>query len=345
MIAVIGQSVIDRVKVPGKPWVERLGGAPIFAAQAMVTAGADAVVLTKGATPRLRRALHRWGLPVIEGPSTRTCVSQMELRRDGSRTDAFVEFGDPFTPADVRGWMAPALRNATAIVCGTQWADDFPARTLAALAGLCRPIYLDGQGPLRARRRGPIDLRGPLMPDVLRPVTVLKLAEEEAAAALGTADTSAARALGVPVVAVTLAERGAVVITGTDAVHIGVTPVLGLADTVGAGDAFLALMAAAEAAGASPIQAAWRACAGVAAMLRRRVDAVAVADGTARGEASGQPGVADQPPRLAVLASSPWATLAEQMGGLTRGGPGATAGAAPPRRQGTQQAALPPRLD
>jgi sugar/nucleoside kinase (ribokinase family) len=289
VIAVIGQSVVDRIKVPGEPWVERLGGAPLFAAQALAAAGADATILTRGATPDLRRRLRACGLPVIEGPSTRSCVSEMELYHDGTRTDAFVEFGQPFTPADVHGWMSPGLRRARAIVCGAQWAGDFPAETLAALAGLGRPIYLDGQGPLRVGRPGPIALRGPLAPDVLQAITVLKLAEEEAAAALGSTDPGGARALGIPVVAVTLAERGAVIVTDTQAVHVGVEPVLGLADTVGAGDAFLALMAAACAGGASPVEGARGACAGVATLLRRRLDGAGIADGTAPEAAGGSP--------------------------------------------------------
>src|SRR5262249_12737110 len=73
MIALVGQSVVDRVKLPGHPWVERLGGAPLFAATALRMAGRPAVILTRGATSELRAPLHRLGFPVIEGPATSSC--------------------------------------------------------------------------------------------------------------------------------------------------------------------------------------------------------------------------------------------------------------------------------
>src|SRR5262245_5930073 len=172
MVALVGQSVIDRVKLPGCDWVERLGGAPIFAATALRMAGRSAVVLTRGATATLRLPLRGLGFRVIEGPSTASCISEMVLSPDGACADSFVAFGDPFTPADVEGWMAQALADGDAIVCGAQWHDDFPEATLAALARTGRPIYLDGQGPLRLPGLGPIQLAGPLRQSLLRFVTV-----------------------------------------------------------------------------------------------------------------------------------------------------------------------------
>ena len=47
---------------------------------------------------------------------------------------------------------------------------------------------------------------------------------------------------------------------------------LGLADTIGAGDTFMALMAAALVDGTDPVAAAAAACAGTSAVLRRRLD-------------------------------------------------------------------------
>ncbi len=271
MIALVGQSVIDRVKLPGRPRLERLGGAPIFAGQALVAARAEAVILTRGAVPELRRPLHELGLRVIEGPSTHSCISEMELHGDGTCSDSFGGFGDPFTPADVAGWMAAGLAEARAVVCGAQWQDDFPPETLAALAQGGRPVYLDGQGPLRVWQMGPLRLEGRLTPGVTSHLTVLKLAEEEAVAAIGGLNTEAARALGVPVVVVTLGHRGAVILMDGEATEVGVEPVLGLADTVGAGDAFLALMAAAAVGGAAPVEAVQFACDGAAALLRGRL--------------------------------------------------------------------------
>jgi pfkB family carbohydrate kinase len=269
-IALVGQSVVDRVTLPGRPPVERLGGAPIFAGQAAAAAGVAAVVLTRGATRALRRPLHELGLPIIEGEALRSCISEMDLHPDGSCSDSFAAFGVPFTPVDVAGWMAPGLARARSVVCGAQWRDDFLPDTLAALATGGRAVYLDGQGPLRLPELGPVRLAGPLDPALLRHVTLLKLAEEEAAVALGGIDPVAARALGIPVV-VTLAHRGAVLLVDGTAIPIGVDPVLGLADTVGAGDAFLALLAAERTEGVPLPEAIRHACAGVAALLRRRL--------------------------------------------------------------------------
>jgi sugar/nucleoside kinase (ribokinase family) len=99
-----------------------------------------------------------------------------------------------------------------------------------------------------------------------------------AGAAFGGLDVEAARRLEVPVVVVTLGHRGAVVITTRDVVEVGVRPVLGLADTVGAGDAFLALMAAARTHGAGVIEATRLACVGAADMLRGRLRVESRAD-------------------------------------------------------------------
>jgi putative hydrolase of the HAD superfamily len=242
----------------------------LFAGQVLAAARVPAVILTRGGSPELRRPLHALGIPVIEGPAAGSCVSEMVLFPDGSCADSFHAFGDPFTPADVRTWMAPGLAEARAVVCGAQWRDDFLAPTVAALAGAGRPVYLDGQGPLRAPRTGPICLEGPLPRALLRHLTVLKLAEEEARVVLGGVDATAAQGLGVPIVVVTLGERGAVVLAGGRATAVSVEPVRDLADAVGAGDAFLALMAAAATDGASPVEAARVACAGTADMLRRR---------------------------------------------------------------------------
>ena len=111
-------------------------------------------------------------------------------------------------------------------------------------------------------------------------MVLLKLAEEEAAVALGGVDPLAARALGIPVV-VTLAHRGAVLLVDGTATPVGVDPVLGLADTVGAGDAFLALLAAERTDGVPLREAVHHACAGVAALLRRRLVTLREAPGSA----------------------------------------------------------------
>jgi sugar/nucleoside kinase (ribokinase family) len=270
MIAVIGQSVLDRISWPDGRIEERLGGSPVFAARALA-ATSPALVITQGADTVLRQPLHDCGVEVCEGPSERTTVFEVTLHGDGGWHESIVAFGDPFTRCDVETWMSPALARASAVVCGTQWRDDFPPETLALLARGGRTVYLDGQGAARPRRLGLIRLEGPLDPRAVAGVDVLKLAEEEAAALIGGIDPVAALALRVPVVVVTLGERGAVVLADGVATEVGVEPVVGLADTVGAGDSFLALMAAAVGRGAEPILAAGLACEAVARLLRARL--------------------------------------------------------------------------
>lgn len=273
MIALVGQSVLDRVVWPDGLVEERLGGAPIFAGQA-IAGERPGVLVTRGGTAELRRPLHELGLALVEGPAGRTLVSEMELHPDGRRSEAISAFGDPFTTVDVEGWMAPALERCSTVVCGAQWRDDFPPETLAALAR-GRRVYLDGQGPARSARLGPLRLEGPLAREAVRGVAVLKVSEEEAAALLGRLDPVTAAATGIPVVVVTRRERGAVVLVAGRAWEVGVEPVRGLTDTVGAGDAFVALMAAAAEAGAGPVEAAQSACDGVARLLRARLAAYA----------------------------------------------------------------------
>jgi hypothetical protein len=270
VIALIGQSVLDQTFWPDGRVQERLGGAPVFAGRA-VAGKWPAVVVTHGGDAAMRRPLHGFGLEVVEGPSERTTVFEVTLYGDGTWSESLTALGDPFTPQDVTRWMAPAVERCSIIVCGTQWHGDFSPETLAALSKGSRRVFLDGQGPARPRVLGPVRLACPLDSRTLRHVDVLKLGEEEAAFLIGGIDPHAARATGVPVVVVTLGERGAVVLADGVATEITVDPVVGLADTVGAGDSFLALMGAATESGAGPVEAAARACEGVAELLRTRL--------------------------------------------------------------------------
>src|SRR5262249_55090169 len=155
--------------------------------------------------------LHGLGLEIHEGPARRTTMFEVTLHGNGTWAESITALGDPFTPRDVATWMAAAIERCATLVCGTQWRNDFPPATLAALARGGRRLYLDGQGSARPRRLGPIRLEGPLDPETLRYTEVLKLSEEEATTLIGGIDPVAALATGVPVVVVTLGERGAVV--------------------------------------------------------------------------------------------------------------------------------------
>ena len=273
MIALIGQSVLDRVTEPGREPEERLGGAPIFAGHAIERTNRSAVILTRGGTTELRAPLRALGLDVVEGPCESTFISVLELFADGTRHHEVASFGTPFTPEDVESWMAPALDGIEVVVCGTQWRQDFEAPVLAALAEGGRVVLLDGQGPLRTATLGPLVLRGSLGREELVGVDVLKLAEDEADALGALHDLSRLDGLGVATVMVTRGHVGSTVRHRGRTVEVQGDPVLGLADTVGAGDMFLALVGAALAEGAEPVEAARVASFGVATLLRLRLHA------------------------------------------------------------------------
>jgi sugar/nucleoside kinase (ribokinase family) len=269
VIAVVGQSVIDRVRSPDGSEVERLGGSPVFAAAALAFAGRTGVILTKGATAELRAPLAAFGLPVAVGEATASFVSELEVFGDGERRHRIASFGEPFRPDEVTGWMAPHLATGGAVVCGAQWRDDFPGATLRALAADGRTVLLDAQGPTRPARLGAVVDEGPLDPEWVAGVTVLKCSEQEADALFGDAPPGAA---GIPVVVVTRGLAGAVVHLPDGVAEVAGDPVRGLADAIGAGDTFMTLMAVALLDGADPVAAATAACAGTSALLRRRLD-------------------------------------------------------------------------
>jgi sugar/nucleoside kinase (ribokinase family) len=136
--------------------------------------------------------------------------------------------------------------------------SDFPPETLAELARGRRLSY-DGQGLVRPARTGPLVLDPAFDPALLRPVSILKLSEEEAEM-VGVEH-------GVPEVLVTLGARGVVVHADGESVRVAATT-RSSGDPTGAGDMFAAAYLVARADGAPPVAAAERACAVVAGLLR-----------------------------------------------------------------------------
>jgi sugar/nucleoside kinase (ribokinase family) len=170
--------------------------------------------------------------------------------------------GDVWSPSDVArlprgGWVhaAPLLRG------------DFPAETLAALAG-GRRLSLDGQGLTRMRSAGPLQLEGDRDPALLQHVSILKLAAEEAEALVGRVDPCALAELGPPEVVVTFGSRGSVVVAAGEAIEIRARHVD--ADPTGSGDAYGIAYLAARASRHPPAAAARLATALVGALLRGR---------------------------------------------------------------------------
>ena len=175
--------------------------------------------------------------------------------------------GDPWLPEHVRD---TALRRARWVHVAPLVRSDFPRETLAELAR-GRRVSLDGQGLVRASRLGRLVLDGDYDPGVLRHVSILKLAEEEAAIVLGEAVTRRSlRNLGIPEVIVTLGRRGALVLGDGRLEEVRTRP-LEAADPTGAGDAFSTAYLVSRSTGLAPAAAARRAASLVEGLLAGRL--------------------------------------------------------------------------
>ena len=262
-LAIVGNLSRDVVD-GGAP---RVGGAPFHAARALRVLGRPALVAAKCAEADRRTLvppLVRLGVPVLwrEGDST----AAFSFRYEGERREMVVDsLGSPWTPADLRG-----LERAEWVHVGALARSDFPVETLAALARE-RRVSFDGQGLVRPDRTGPLELDGEYDPEVLRHVSVLKLAEEEARALVGELDAEALRSLGVPEVVVTLGSEGAVVLADGRLERVAARAVHGRIDPTGAGDAFAAAYLVSRSSRHAPAAAARRATALVAGLLASRL--------------------------------------------------------------------------
>lgn len=272
MIGLLGQTVRDEILHADGSEEIRCGGAPVFAAHALASAGIRGMVITKGGDDALHRDLTRRGLPVLIGPASGTFVSRLALKEQGERDHEIAALGDPFTPADIDGWAHSSLEGCSTIVIGTQWRDDVPPATLQAVHALGRRIVFDAQGLARPGL-GAVVPTGPLDPSWLAGVAAVKFSAEEAIALLGGTDAAAMERAGVPIVLITYGEGGADIWTREqpEVVHVTANRIPRLADTVGAGDMFTALFAAALDAGEAPHVAAVTASRGVAEILNLRV--------------------------------------------------------------------------
>jgi sugar/nucleoside kinase (ribokinase family) len=259
-VAVVGSLALDRID-GGRP---RIGGCPYYGARALRLLGVHGLVAAKCAAPDRRLLLPplaRLGLPVAWQDSTVTTA--FSIGYEGDRRSMVIEaIADPWTPDQVRlppgSWVhvAPLTRA------------DFPPETLSAI-GRGRRLSLDGQGLVRPARTGPLQLDGDYDPALLRAVSILKLAEEEAELLVEGLDERALGRLGVPEVVVTLGARGCVVFADGIAELVRARRVASL-DPTGAGDAFAAAYLAARSRGNPPTAAARRASALVSDLLAGR---------------------------------------------------------------------------
>lgn len=253
-LAVIGHLSRDVVD-GGEP---RIGGAPWYAGRALRVLGGRAQIGAK-CGDRERRAfiarLAAHGLPVVLATGGET--TSFELSYDGEHRAMRVgAIGEPWTPDEALAaagraeWVhvAPLLRS------------DFPAETLRAL-GRNRRLLLDAQGLVRVPAEGELRLDGDFEPALLECVSILKLAEDEAAL-LPPLDE-----LPVPEIVLTLGARGCVVRANGTEERVPARPLENVRDPTGAGDGFASAYLASRSEGHAPRSAARRATALVAGLL------------------------------------------------------------------------------
>ena len=256
-LGVIGHLSRD-VVAGGEP---RIGGGPWHAARALRALRHDAVVFAKCGDDDRRTfgtQLATLGLPVSLATGGDTTAFSFSYDDAGGRTMSVDAVGDPWHIDDL---AQNVLRRVAWLQVAPLLHGDFDADVLAWLAR-DRRILFDGQGLVRVRETGPLQLDGSLDRDLLQHVSVLKLAVEEAEAVGDVTE------LGVPEVLVTYGAGGADVFTREGRVHVAAREVRH--DPTGAGDAFSAVYAASRAEGHAPVSAARRATALVAALLSGR---------------------------------------------------------------------------
>jgi sugar/nucleoside kinase (ribokinase family) len=262
-LALVGNLSFDLVD-SGAP---RIGGAPIHCGRALRMLDAHATVLGRCARADRRRFQHgfaRLGLPAT-----------VHAEDDATTTFAFTYEGDRRimrVTSIGAAWSTPdlaAVPRGAWVHVGALLRGDFPAAVLAALAHGGRRLSLDGQGLTRVREVGALRLEADPDLDILRHISILKLAVEEAEALAGGLEAQALAALGPPEVLVTFGSDGSLVVSNGRATEIRARHVD--ADPTGSGDAFAAAYLVGRAHGHRPPAAARRATAVVGDMLRARL--------------------------------------------------------------------------
>ena len=241
-LAVVGQLSRD-VIAGGAP---RIGGPPWHAARVLRALGADARLVAKCGerdAVEFSRALGTTDLPFDLVVGARTTAFSFSYDETGLRTMAVDVVGDPWRREELR------LERVEWIYVGSLLRGEIDVGWVTE----GRHVLLDGHGLVRAPETGPLRLDGDFDRRQLEGVQMLKLAEEEAAAA---------GPLEVPEMIVTHGTRGATV----NGAHVAADAVD--RDPTGAGDMFGAAYLVFRSQGAEPVDAARGAAAVVAEQLR-----------------------------------------------------------------------------
>jgi sugar/nucleoside kinase (ribokinase family) len=266
-VTVLGNLAIDVINgAPQSP-----GGCASFAAVALTSADVPARIVAMGALEDhalFDPLLDRFGSMLRILPSDRTSSFRLDYVDVDHRRMSVDAIGPVWGPAEIEAadpdttWLhlAPLLRT------------DFPASTLVQLAARGHRIVYDGQGLVRADQVGPLVVDRHFSPDLLPPLAVLKLAEDEAViVADGTFDASTAERLGVPEILVTFGSEGCDIYTDGSVVRIPAAWRVDGVQTTGAGDMFTACYTLNRSAGVGPERAVELASELVARELDKRL--------------------------------------------------------------------------
>ena len=260
-LAVLGNVSIDVID-GGRPQV---GGGPYHCGQGLRLLERRAHVVAKCAPDDRALVvppLASLGLQLTMVDAERTAAFALSYEGE-VRTTELRAVGDPWTPDDLTAIGAAEWVHVAPLV-----QSDFPAETMEALA-VGRKVSYDGQGLVRCAELGRVRFDDAFDPDVLRNVSFLKLAEEEASVILRDVNERSVERLGVPEVVVTYGSRGSVVYAGGDTTPVPCHPIQGV-DLTGCGDVFGVGYLAARSDGLGPVAAARRATALVALLLTNR---------------------------------------------------------------------------
>ena len=268
-VTVLGNLAIDVINgAPKSP-----GGCASFSGVALQAAGGHGHIVALAAQKDhalFDSLLDTFGSILRILPADRTSAFRLDYEDVDHRQMSVDAIGPVWGRAEIEAadpdttWvhLAPLLRT------------DFPASTLALLAERGHRVAYDGQGLVRADRLGPLVVDRHYPHELLRHLSVLKLAEDEAViVADGPFDESTAKRLGVPEILVTYGSEGCDIYTDDTVVRVPAAWRVEGVQTTGAGDMFTSCYVANRAAGADPRRAVELASELVARELDRRLKA------------------------------------------------------------------------
>lgn len=253
--AIVGNLVLD--VVAGAP--ERPGGAVWYCARALreINAEADVVLVCRSAPEdydALVPGLEEFGFPVHWRSAERTTRFSFHYERE-RRIMQIDALADPWTPADIRGWVGEIIGDTPWVLVGALTRGDFPLETMTALTARGHRLIVDAQGLVRHGHVGPLRSDGAIDRAVLGHITALKLNDEEADQLCGGIDEASLRTLGIPEIVLTLGSEGALILSEEITTHVDAVPIEGPIDPTGAGDSFLLAYAVARQRGSDPNEA------------------------------------------------------------------------------------------